>query len=125
MTDSQYDVFPRRSRLLSLESLMSFGMGSDPNGGTLSGVMCANQSGWMHGYKGCMEPGLMSCAGVRGPIPLIQSIADLVSQCFLVKVGNSTLFTTQLTFQSVLLRAMSKTALASPSYRLQRLVPQA
>ncbi|KAK0238484.1 hypothetical protein EDD85DRAFT_826999 [Armillaria nabsnona] len=63
MTDSQYDVFPRRSRLLSLESLMSFGMGSDPNGGTLSGVMCANQSGWMHGYKGCMEPGLMSCAG--------------------------------------------------------------
>ncbi|KAK0497402.1 hypothetical protein EDD18DRAFT_1162060 [Armillaria luteobubalina] len=63
MIDSQYDVFPRRSRLLSLESLMSFGMGSDPNGGTLSGVMCANQSGWMHGYKGCMEPGLMSCAG--------------------------------------------------------------
>ncbi|KAJ7483326.1 hypothetical protein FB451DRAFT_1439130 [Mycena latifolia] len=43
----------------SLESLMSFGMGSAPNGGTVSHLMCGNAAN----TKSCPEQGSNVCAG--------------------------------------------------------------
>lgn len=67
--DSSSDnAVPRRSRLVSLESLMSFGLGSDVNGGTISGPICANQ-----GYKACTLPGIRVCPAVRALILLFHT----------------------------------------------------
>ncbi|KAJ7574362.1 hypothetical protein C8J56DRAFT_979466 [Mycena floridula] len=50
---------PSRSRLLSLESFMSFGMGSDCNGTTMATIMCGNHS---IKQRNCVRPGVFACS---------------------------------------------------------------
>lgn len=80
--------FPRRSRLLSLDSFMSFGMGSDPDGGTLSMVMCANHTGRVSAHKACPGQGVVACTGVcESPSSIAYNLHFM--QCYLVKVNSS------------------------------------
>ncbi|KAK7031711.1 DUF4470 domain-containing protein [Favolaschia claudopus] len=55
------DLKDRGDKFETLESLMSFRMGSAPNGGTVSHLMCGNSSGW----KSCPERGLNICPHCR------------------------------------------------------------
>lgn len=52
------------SRPVSLESLMSLGLGSDLSGATLPRSMCANVTG----KTKCRQPGLIMCPEVQKPI---------------------------------------------------------
>ena len=78
-----FEYFPRRSRLLSLESFMSFGMGSDSNGGTVTALMCASYTRRMS-PKSCPRPGSIVCTGVC--YASTDNFDLRLFQCYLVKV---------------------------------------
>ncbi|ESK84745.1 hypothetical protein Moror_582 [Moniliophthora roreri MCA 2997] len=56
-----FESFTPRPRLLSLESLMSFGLGSDVCGGTISEVPCGNQIEGSRTQRRCTKRGSLIC----------------------------------------------------------------
>lgn len=57
----------RSSQILSLESLMSFGLGSGPYGEPVTYLMCSNYSTRALAQRRCPEQGLISCHRVSLP----------------------------------------------------------
>ena len=73
----------------SLESLMSYGLGSGPNGKTVSQVGCANITGGTGGTEGCTGAGLLTCSQVN--ILFFRNTASLLTiLLYVVFSGQST-----------------------------------